>query len=199
VRQLDTAQPHVAAADIHPLPGEEPSQRLDVFLQQRERARRPGAHLVKPAGHAVSDPHREPAGMKPGQSSDLHGGERHVTGRGRDDAHADPQRRGRGQDGRRLREGAVQEAVFRDPDFGEPESFGLLRVADQLPGRDVRWHEDAGLRHVGDRSVHRSPPRGLVTSGACALAGQRRVIQMVLVSVYWSMASSPLSRPPKPD
>ena len=30
-------------------------------------------------------------------------------------------------------------------------------------------------------------------------AGQRRVIQMVLVSVYCANASRPLSRPPKPD
>lgn len=32
-----------------------------------------------------------------------------------------------------------------------------------------------------------------------ATPGQRRVIQMVLVSVYCSRASMPLSRPPNPD
>src|SRR5699024_5880377 len=49
----------------------------------------------------------------------------------------------------------------------------------------------------GEDAPHRGSGHGRVLSGRGA--GQRRVIQMVLVSVYWAKASRPLSRPPKPD
>src|SRR5260370_26920750 len=52
----------------------------------------------------------------------------------------------------------VREAVFRHPHFGESELPGFLRIAGQLPGRPVRWYQDADFRPVRYGSAHHSPP-----------------------------------------
>ena len=86
--KLHTIELNVAAAEVDALPTEQPPQSLDVLLQQREQARRPGSDLIKPARHAMPYAHRQPARVEPRQGSDLHGGERHIARCGWDNSQA---------------------------------------------------------------------------------------------------------------
>jgi hypothetical protein len=169
VPEAHVAQPDVAAAEVHVLPGEQPPQHPEVLVQQGQRAGRPGAGLPQPVRHPVPDPDREPARVQPGQGRDLHGGKGHIAGRGRDDAEPHVQRGGGGQGRGRLAERAVQEAVLDQPHLVEAELLGPAHIGHEPGRRDVRGHGDTDSRPARSARIHHPAPYRTEWSGQLAL------------------------------
>ena len=81
----------VAPRGADPLPRQQGPHRRGVLAQQRHRRRHRRTRLRHPLEHAVAEPGQEPAGEHARHRGDLHGGERRVAQRHRQQPDADLQ------------------------------------------------------------------------------------------------------------
>ena len=145
----------VPALHVDGLPGQQRADRGGVLAQQRHGGVDRGADLAHPVLDAVAERDGEPAREQPGQRGQLHGGQRRVAERHRQqpDPDRDPlgpgQRRGGGG------QPALEEAVLPQPQLVDA---GRLRGTRRRPGA-ARAGTGVGTPHRSScRRLCQTPP-----------------------------------------